>query len=183
VNTAPAAAPAPGTARVGPPIWLVAATAALAFGTLAMAVAETSLWMHYLIDAGESISLLGLGFIVVAGVYLYSRKRLLLSLPLAIPWLLFPVITQGDQIIDNLSITGCAPSRTCCWRCCLAHRLPSSCWRFATPWRRAPLSAGARRAKEDSGGVFRRCWRSFQACGRWATGVSAKAAPRSRPCC
>ncbi len=27
-----------------------------------------------------------------------------MSLPLALPWLLFPVITQGDQIIDNLSI-------------------------------------------------------------------------------
>ncbi len=28
----------------------------------------------------------------------------MISLPLALPWLLFPVITQGDQIIDNLSI-------------------------------------------------------------------------------
>ena len=104
MNSVPTAAPPSGTARVGPPAWLVAATAALAFGTLAMAVAETSLWMHYLIDAGESISLIGLGFIVIAGVYLYSQQRLLLSLPLAVPWLLFPVITQGDQIIDNLSI-------------------------------------------------------------------------------
>jgi hypothetical protein len=101
---APAASGSAGTARVGPPAWLVAATAILAFGSLAMAVAETSLWMHYLIDAGESISLVGLAFIVMAGVYLYSRRRLLLSLPLAVPWLLFPVITQGDQIIDNLSI-------------------------------------------------------------------------------
>jgi hypothetical protein len=82
----------------------VAATAVLAFGTLTMAVAETSLWMHYLIDAGESISLIGLAFIVAAGIYLYWRRRLLLSLPLVLPWLLFPVITQGDQIIDNLSI-------------------------------------------------------------------------------
>jgi PAS domain-containing protein len=101
---APAASGSAGTSRVGPPAWLVAATAILAFGSLAMAVAETSLWMHYLIDAGESISLVGLAFIVVAGIYLYSRRRLLLSLPLAVPWLLFPVITQGDQIIDNLSI-------------------------------------------------------------------------------
>jgi hypothetical protein len=67
-------------------------------------VAETNLWLHYLIDAGESISLAGLGFMLVAGIYLYTRGRLLVSLPLALPWLLFPVITQGDQIIDHLSI-------------------------------------------------------------------------------
>ena len=77
----------------------------LTLGTLAMAVAETNLWLHYLIDAGESISLVGLAFMFFAGLYLYSRGRLLVSLPLALPWLLFPVITQGDQIIDNLSIT------------------------------------------------------------------------------
>jgi hypothetical protein len=41
---------------------------------------------------------------LVAGIYLYTRGRLLVSLPLALPWLLFPVITQGDQIIDHLSI-------------------------------------------------------------------------------
>ena len=87
-----------------PPAWLIAATGLLALGCLVMALAETNLWLHYLIDAGESISLIGLAFIVVAGCYLYSRRRLLLSLPLAVPWLLFPVITQGDQIIDNLSI-------------------------------------------------------------------------------
>jgi hypothetical protein len=87
-----------------PPFWLVAATGLLAFGTLAMAVAETNLWLHYLIDAGESISLAGLAFMLVAGIYLYTRRRLLVSLPLALPWLLFPVITQGDQIIDHLSI-------------------------------------------------------------------------------
>jgi len=87
-----------------PPFWLVAATGLLALGTLAMAVAETNLWLHYLIDAGESISLVGLGFMLVAGIYLYTRGRLLVSLPLALPWLLFPVITQGDQIIDHLSI-------------------------------------------------------------------------------
>ena len=87
-----------------PPLWLVATTGLLALGTLAMAVAETNLWLHYLIDAGESISLAGLGFMLVAGIYLYRRERLLVSLPLALPWLLFPVITQGDQIIDHLSI-------------------------------------------------------------------------------
>jgi hypothetical protein len=87
-----------------PPFWLVAATGVLAFGTLALAVAETNLWMHYVIDAGESISLAGLAFMLAAGLYLYKRGRLLVSLPLALPWLLFPVITQGDQIIDHLSI-------------------------------------------------------------------------------
>jgi hypothetical protein len=87
-----------------PPLWLVAATGILALATLVMAVAETNLWMHYLIDAGESISLVGLAFMFGAGVYLYKRRRLLVSLPMALPWLLFPVITQGDQIIDHLSI-------------------------------------------------------------------------------
>ena len=87
-----------------PPVWLMGATGLLAAGVLAMAVAETNLWMHYLIDAGESVSLIGLAFILVAGLVLYKRGRLLASLPLALPWLLFPVITQGDQIIDNLSI-------------------------------------------------------------------------------
>jgi len=91
---------APGRA----PTWLIAATAALALGILAMALAETNLWMHYLIDAGESISLIGLGFILVAGLYLYRRGTLAASLPMTLPWLLFPVITQGDQLIDNLSI-------------------------------------------------------------------------------
>ena len=95
----------PPLASARPPAWLVVATGLLAFGTLAMAVAETNLWMHYLIDAGESISLVGLAFIFAAGLYLYSKRRLLVSLPLVLPWLLFPVITQGDQIIDNLSIT------------------------------------------------------------------------------
>jgi hypothetical protein len=86
------------------PTWLVAATAALALGILAMALAETNLWMHYLIDAGESISLVGLAFIFVAGLYLYRQGNLSASLPMTLPWLLFPVITQGDQLIDNLSI-------------------------------------------------------------------------------
>jgi hypothetical protein len=86
------------------PTWLIAATAALALGILAMALAETNLWMHYLIDAGESISLLGLAFIFVAGLYLHRQGKLAASLPMTLPWLLFPVITQGDQLIDNLSI-------------------------------------------------------------------------------
>ena len=92
------------TPAAGPPAWLVAATGLLALGTLAMAVAETNLWLHYVIDAGESISLVGLAFMLIAGVHLHRRGRLWASLPLALPWLLFPVITQGDQIIDHLSI-------------------------------------------------------------------------------
>ena len=80
------------------------ATGALALAILVMALAETNLWMHYLIDAGESISLAGLAFILVAGFFLFRAQRLAVSLPLTLPWLLFPVITQGDQLIDNLSI-------------------------------------------------------------------------------
>jgi hypothetical protein len=88
----------------GPPAWLFVATAALVVLVLAMAVAETNLWLHYLIDGGEPFSLLGLAFIAVAAVFLQREGRLTASLPLIGPWLLFPVITQGDQIIDNLSI-------------------------------------------------------------------------------
>jgi len=83
---------------------LFAATALLTVIVLVMAVAETNLWMHYLIDGGEFVSLIGLAFIAVAGLYLYRRGHLLVSLPLVFPWLLFPLITQGDQIIDHLSI-------------------------------------------------------------------------------
>jgi hypothetical protein len=83
---------------------LFAATGILAAAVLGMAVAETNLWAHYLIDAGESLSLVGLAFVCAAGVYLYRRGQLSASLPLTLPWLLFPVITQGDQLIDNLSI-------------------------------------------------------------------------------
>ncbi len=102
-------APAPVATR--PPAWLFIATAVLTLMCLIMAVAETNLWMHYLIDGGEFISLLGLGFIAIAGVVLYRQRRVLVSLPLVFPWLLFPVITQGDQIIDNLSIN---PMRAIC---------------------------------------------------------------------
>jgi hypothetical protein len=86
------------------PGWLMLATGALALTVLAMALAETNLWMHYLIDAGESVSLAGLAFILAAGLILFRAGRLAVSLPLTLPWLLFPVITQGDQLIDNLSI-------------------------------------------------------------------------------
>jgi len=88
----------------GPPAWLFAATGGLGLLVLAMALAETNLWLHYLIDGGEFVSLLGLAFIAAAGVALHRQHRLVVSLPLAGPWLLFPLITQGDQIIDNLSI-------------------------------------------------------------------------------
>jgi hypothetical protein len=87
-----------------PPAWLIAATGLLALTCLVLAIAETNLWAHYLIDRGEYWSVLGLSFILIAGIYLFRRRRLFVSLPLVFPWLLYPVITQGDQIIDNLSI-------------------------------------------------------------------------------
>jgi hypothetical protein len=93
------------TAPDRPPVWLVVATAAMAAVLLAMSVTETSLKGQYLIDQGEYLSLVGLAFILIAGLYLHRRGRLAASLPLVFPWLLYPVITQGDQIIDNLSIT------------------------------------------------------------------------------
>ena len=51
---------------------MIAVTGVLALAVLAMAVAETNLWMHYLIDAGEPISLVGPGCSSRrAGVYLF----------------------------------------------------------------------------------------------------------------
>lgn len=97
---------APGvTAASRPPLWLVLATAAMALVLLVMSITETSFKGQYLIDEGEYLSLAGLAFIFVAGLYLHWRGRLTASLPLVVPWLLYPIITQGDQIIDNLSIT------------------------------------------------------------------------------
>ena len=49
-----------------PPTWLIWATAALTLACLMMAVAETTLWTHYLIDQGEYLSLAGLIFILAA---------------------------------------------------------------------------------------------------------------------
>lgn len=89
---------------VRPPGWLIAITAAMAAILLAMAVTETSLQGQYLIDQGEYLSLIGLGFILVAGIYLHRQQRLMAAMPLVLPWLFYPVITQGDQIIDNLPI-------------------------------------------------------------------------------
>ncbi len=100
MTTAPGVAPV----RQRPPAWLIVATGILAATCLVLAVAETNLWAHYLIDTGEFVSLFGLAFILGAGVVLYRQQRLYVSLPLVLPWLLYPVITQGDQIIDNLSI-------------------------------------------------------------------------------
>ena len=94
-----------------PPGWLVVATGALAVTCLVLAIAETNLWAHYLIDGGEYLSLCGVGFITVAGLFLYRARRLTASLPLVVPWLLYPIITQGDEIIDNLSIN---PMRIIC---------------------------------------------------------------------
>jgi hypothetical protein len=88
-----------------PPLWLVLATAAMALVLLAMSITETSFQGQFLIDQGEWLSLVGLVFILFAGLYLHRHGRLAASLPLVVPWLLYPVITQGDQIIDNLSIT------------------------------------------------------------------------------
>ena len=94
-----------------PPAWLIAATGVLAVTILALAVAETNLKAHYLIDQGEYVSIAGLVFIAAASVVLYRQRRLAASLPLVLPWVIYPVITQGDQIIDNLSIN---PMRAIC---------------------------------------------------------------------
>jgi hypothetical protein len=102
--TMPAASPRPPVSP-RPPAWLIWSTAALTLACLGMAVTETSQWGHYLIDKGEFISVFGLGFILIGGIALYRQGRLRVSLPFTLPWLLYPVITQGDQIIDNLSIT------------------------------------------------------------------------------
>ncbi len=92
--------------RHTPPAWFVAVTAVFTLVILVMAVAETSLWTHYLIDRGEFLCLGGLAFALGAGVHLHRTGRLGASLPLFVPWLLYPVVTQGDQIIDNLTIGG-----------------------------------------------------------------------------
>jgi hypothetical protein len=94
----------------------------MAFVLLAMSIGETSFKGQYLIDQGEYLSLVGLVFILAAGLYLHSRGRLAASLPLVFPWLLYPIITQGDQIIDNLSIT---------WMRIIVHVLLAAI--FATP--------------------------------------------------
>jgi len=94
-----------GRTRRRPPAWLLIATGVLAVTILVLSVAETNLKAHYLIDQGEFISVIGLVFIAGAGVVLFVRRQLFVSLPIVFPWLLYPIVTQGDQIIDNLSIT------------------------------------------------------------------------------
>ncbi len=94
-----------------PPAWFIIATGVLAATMLLLAVSETNLKAHYLIDQGEFISVVGLGFMLLAGLYLFASRRLSVSLPLLVPWLLYPIITQGDQVIDNLSID---PMRAIC---------------------------------------------------------------------
>ncbi len=87
------------------PAWLVLATAGMALLVLLLAVAETSISVAWLVDTnGEVISLAGVAFIVAAGLVVWRQGRLSASLPLVLPWLLYPIVTQGDQIIDNLSI-------------------------------------------------------------------------------
>jgi hypothetical protein len=88
------------------PAWFIVATALFTIVILGMAVAETSIWTHYLIDQGEFLCLGGLAFALVAGLHLYRTGKLSASLPLFVPWLLYPIVTQGDQIIDNLTING-----------------------------------------------------------------------------
>ena len=87
-----------------PPRWFMMTTVLLTLLILFMAVAETTLWTHYLIDEGEYLCLAGLVFVSIVAAYLYRRHKLALSLPFFLPWLIYPVITQADQIIDNLTI-------------------------------------------------------------------------------
>lgn len=87
------------------PVWLVLATAVMALLILLLAVAETSITVAWLVDTkGEILSLFGVAFILIAGLVVWRQGRLSASLPLVLPWLLYPIVTQGDQIIDNLSI-------------------------------------------------------------------------------
>ena len=131
-----------------PPAWLLACTGGLAAIILALAVAETNLKAHYLIDQGEYLSIFGLVFIAAASVYLYRAGKLFVSLPLVFPWLLYPVITQGDEIIDNLSIN---PMRVIC------HILLAAI--FATPVAvivlAARYAAAPKRGKPASGSGWR----------------------------
>ena len=132
-----------GASRRRPPAWLMIATGVLALTILVLAVAETNLRAHYLIDQGEFISVIGLVFIVGAGFVLFARRQLFVSLPLVFPWLLYPVVTQGDQIIDNLTIN---PMRV------VVHVLLAAI--FLTPV--AVIVLGAKRLLEPKDGRERR---------------------------
>jgi hypothetical protein len=130
-----------------PPAWLLAATGVLALTILGLSVAETSYRAHYLIDQGDYVSIIGLVFITGAGLVLFRRQRLFVSLPLVFPWLLYPVITQGDQLIDNMSIN---PMRAVC------HVLLAAI--FATPV--AVVVLGTKYAIQPAAGapITRRSW-------------------------
>ena len=131
-------------------MWLIGATGVLAVTILTLAVAETNLRAHYLIDEGEYISMFGLAFILAAGIFLYARGRLFPSLWLVAPWLLYPIITQGDQLIDNLSIN---PMRAIC------HVLLAAI--FATPVAVIVLAARYVLAPKPGRPMVRRGWTAF----------------------
>jgi len=139
------------------------ATAALAVVLLLMAVTETSLLGHYLIDQGEFIALIGLGFVGVAGVVLYRSGRLHASMPFVLPWLVYPVVTQGDQVIDNLTIN---------WMRLLTHILLALI--FA-----APALVVAFSAKQIAASTRGRAWFSSVALG-WIPGLRPLAEGRMR---
>jgi hypothetical protein len=146
-----------------PPAWLILATVALATALLLMAVTETSLVGHYLIDQGEFLSVLGLVFIGVASLVLYRSGRLYASLPFVLPWLLYPVVTQGDQVIDNLSIN---------WMRLLTHILLALI--FGAPV--AVMAMGLRHAAARPMGqsVLRHAWLA------WIPGLHLMADGRAR---
>lgn len=146
-----------------PPAWFMLATAALAVILLLMAVTETSLLGHYLIDQGEFIAIIGLGFVAVAGVVLYRSGRLHASMPFVLPWLVYPVVTQGDQVIDNLSIN---------WMRLLTHILLALI--FA-----APALVVAFSAKQVAGSARGRALFSSAAVG-WIPGLRPLAEGRTR---
>lgn len=146
-----------------PPAWFMLATAALAVVLLLMAVTETSLLGHYLIDQGEFIALIGLGFVAVAGIVLYRGGRLHASMPFVLPWLVYPVVTQGDQVIDNLTIN---------WMRLLTHILLALI--FA-----APALVVAFGAKQMAASALGRAWFSSAALG-WIPGVRPLAEGRTR---
>ena len=64
------------TTSVRPPAWFIASTGVLAVTILVLAVGETNLKAHYLIDQGDYVSLIGLAFVVVAGAFLFRSQRL-----------------------------------------------------------------------------------------------------------
>lgn len=139
------------------------ATAALAIVLLLMAVTETSLLGHYLIDQGEFIAIIGLGFVAVSGVVLYRGGRLRASMPFVLPWLVYPVVTQGDQVIDNLSIN---------WMRLLTHILLALI--FAAP--ALVVAVGTKQMMSSPRG---RAWMSSRALG-WIPGLRPLAEGRMR---